>query len=128
MDYLFILGRILLGGYFIISGFNHFKDLTPLTAYAQSKGVPMPKEGVMLTGLMMLLGGLGVLLGVYVTYSIYLLALFLFFASFKMHQFWLLSDSRERMAEEINFKKNLALMGALLILLSLPIPWPMSLM
>ena len=47
MIYLFVLGRILLGGYFIMSGFNHFKNLGMLTGYAQSKGVPMPKAAVM---------------------------------------------------------------------------------
>lgn len=110
-----------------MSGLNHFKHLPMLTGYAQSKGVPMPKEMVMLTGLMMLLGGLGVLLGVYVTWSIYLLVLFLLLASFKMHQFWKVTEPMSRMGEEVNFKKNLALLGALLMLLAIPLPWAMPL-
>ena len=36
--YLFLLGRILLGGYFIISGYRHFEHLANNTAYAASKG------------------------------------------------------------------------------------------
>jgi len=66
MEYLFLLGRILLGGYFIKNGYNHLKNLNMLTGYAQSKGVPMPKIAVFVTGLMLLFGGLGILLGVYV--------------------------------------------------------------
>lgn len=125
--YLFVLGRILLGGYFIMSGLNHFKHLGMLTGYAQSKGVPMPKESVMLTGLMMLLGGLGILLGVYVQLSVLLLSVFLAVTSFKMHQFWKITDQGARMGEEVNFKKNLALLGALLMLLMVPLPWVVSL-
>ena len=128
MEYLFVLGRVLLGGYFILSGINHFKNVQGLAGYARSKGVPMAKEGVLLSGLMMILGGLGVLLGVYIQVSILLLVLFLLVTSLKMHQYWKVTDGMARMGEEINFKKNLALLGALLMLLSLPLPWAFSLM
>ena len=128
MEYLFLLGRVLLGGYFIMSGLKHFMHLENMTGYAKSKGVPMAREGVMASGLMMLLGGLGVLLGIYVSYAIYLLVVFLFVAAFKMHQFWTIAEPMSRMGERINFEKNLALAGALLMLLSLPVPWLMSLM
>ncbi len=127
MEYLFVLGRILLGGYFIMSGANHFKHVKMLTGYTQSKGVPMPREAVLLTGLMMVLGGLGLLLGVYQAFSVLLLAVFLVVTTFTMHQFWKISDHMQRMPEEINFKKNLALLGAVLMVLSIPLPWAVSL-
>ena len=127
MMYLFVLGRILLGGYFIMSGLNHFKHLGMLTGYAQSKGVPMPRESVLLTGLMMVLGGLGILLGVYIQLSVFLLAIFLVVTTFQMHRFWKITDQGAKMGEEINFKKNLALLGALLMLLAIPLPWVTSL-
>lgn len=128
MDYLFLLGRVLLGGYFVMNGIGHFKNLGGMTGYAQSKMVPMPKQAVMLTGLMLLLGGLGILLGVYVGYSIYLLILFLLAVSFKMHKYWKEDEQMSRMGEQINFMKNLALLGALIMLLYIPTPWLMSLM
>ena len=128
MIYLFVLGRILLGGYFIKSGYNHFKNLGMLTGYAQSKGVPMPREAVFLTGLMMVLGGLGVLLGVYVQLSVLLISLFLLSTLVKMHRYWEITDPMARMGEETNFYKNLSLLGAVLMLLAIPLPWVMSLM
>lgn len=128
MIYLFILGRIIVGGYFIMNGYNHFKNLGMLTGYAQSKGVPMAKQAVLLTGLMMLLGGAGIVLGVYVKLSILLVSVFLFGVSFTMHRFWTISDQMARMGEEINFKKNIALMGAMLMILAIPLPWAVSLM
>jgi putative oxidoreductase len=129
MEYylLFVLGRILLGGYFIMSGYNHFKALGMLTGYAQSKGVPMPKESVVLTGVMMFLGGLGILLGVYQGFSILLLSVFLLVATFKMHQYWKESDPTAKMNEQIHFYKNLGLLGAVLMLLVIPLPWAFSL-
>src|SRR3989338_2759588 len=127
MEYLFILGRVLLWGYFLRSGYNHFKNLGMLTGYAQSKGVPMPKEMVMLTGLMMLLGGAGVLLGVYIEFSVLLLSLFLLGTLVKMHKYWEVADPMAQMGESVNFYKNLGLLGAILMLLSIPLPWVMSL-
>lgn len=127
MIYLFLLGRVLLGGYFIMSGFSHFKNLEASAGYAASKGIPMPKVAVMLTGLMMLLGGIGVLLGVYVQCAIFLLSVFLFVTAFKMHQYWAVSDPMGRMGERINFYKNLGLLGAVLMLLAIPLPWALSL-
>ncbi len=111
-----------------MSGLNHFKHLKMFTGYAGSKGVPMPRESVMLTGLMLILGGLGVLLGVYIQLSVLLLSVFLLVTTFMMHQFWKVSDQMARMGEEINFKKNLALLGGVLMLLMIPLPWVWSLM
>jgi len=127
MIYLFVLGRILLGGYFVMAGINHFNNHAMLTGYAQSKGTPMASYAVWLTGLMMLLGGLGILLGVYIELSVFLLALFLIGTSFKMHQYWKVTDQMAKMGEEINFKKNMALLGAVLMLLMIPLPWAVSL-
>jgi putative oxidoreductase len=123
--FLFMLGRIILGVYFVKSGYNHFKNLNGMTGYAQSKGLMMPRESTIVTGAMMLIGGIGVLLGVYVTLSLSLLAIFLFLSAFFMHRYWKETDPMVKMGERINFEKNLALGGAILMLLSLPIPWEM---
>ncbi len=127
MIYLFILGRILLGGYFIMNGYNHFKNLEMLTGYAQSKKVPIPKIAVLMTGLMMFLGGLGILLGIYVQLSVLLLSLFLIGTLIKMHRYWEVADPMARMGEHVNFYKNLGLLGAILMLLAIPLPWVLAL-
>ena len=41
--------------------------------------------------------------------------------------FWNIADPAQRLGEVINFTKNAALMGAALMMLSLPRPWPYSL-
>lgn len=127
MIYLFLLGRVLLGGYFIMSGYNHFKNLQSYSGYTQSKGVPMPTLAVIVTGLMLVLGGLGVLLGIWVNVAILLLVLFLVFVTPKMHAYWSVTDPMQKMGERVNFYKNIGLLGAVLMLTAIPQPWIMSL-
>jgi len=120
---LFLLGRLLFGGYFILSGINHFRMVTPMAGYAQSKGVPVPKAAVEFSGLLLLIGGLSVLLGVYPWVGATALALFLVPVTFTMHAYWKIQDPQMKMAESVNFKKNIALLGAALLLLSISQPW-----
>ena len=47
--------------------------------------------------------------------------------TFPMHNFWAVSDPQMKHAEMINFLKNMAIVGALLLLLAIPQPWPFSL-
>ncbi len=119
METIFLIGRILLGGYFVYSAYNHFKNLKGLTAYASSKKIPMAREGVMISGLVLFVGGATILTGIAVVLGLWLLIAFLLLASFSMHAFWKHPAGMERMNDEINFTKNMALVGALLIILAL---------
>jgi putative oxidoreductase len=126
MEILFLVGRITFGGYFIMAGLNHFKYKKSMARYASSKGVSSPEFAVMGTGLLMLLGGLGVLLGVYTQVALWLLIIFLVPASFKMHNFWTVQDPAAKMSEQINFMKNMALAGAALMMMFISEPWVLS--
>jgi putative oxidoreductase len=79
------------------------------------------------TGVVLLVGGLSMLLGVYPVVGIILLIIFLLGVSFQMHNFWKVADAQMKQIDMINFTKNMALVGALLMFLLLPRPWPMSL-
>lgn len=109
-----------------MNGLNHFMKMGMMKGYAQSKGVPAPALAVSVTGLMILFGGLGVLFGIYIELSVALIAIFLFFVSFKMHNFWKVEDPNMKMMEMVNFTKNMALLGAALLLLAIPQPWVFS--
>lgn len=117
MLYVFILARVLFGGYFIMNGLNHFFKLSNMVPYAASKKVPMPKIAVILSGLMILLGGIGILIGFYVFISVCLIALFLIIVTPMMHDFWNQTDPNMKMMEYVNFTKNLALLGGALAFL-----------
>jgi putative oxidoreductase len=124
---IFVIGRVLLGGFFVNSGINHFKSIAMMSGYAQMKGVPMPKASVAFSGVLLLLGGLSVLLGVYPTVGVASLALFLIPTTYMMHAFWKVEDPMAKMGETVNFMKNTALLGAALTLLAIPQPWTVSL-
>lgn len=112
-----ILGRIMFGMYFVISGLNHFKNKNSMKGYAESKKVPLSHLSVLVTGVMLLVGGLGFVLDMYIQQSAVLLVLFLVPTSFIMHAFWKDTDPMHKMNNQINFMKNLALVGALLMFL-----------
>ncbi len=121
MTILFFIGRIIFGGYFLYNAYSHFAHGKSLAGYSKSKGVPYPEAAVMGTGIMLALGGLGIILGLYVKIALILLIVFLLGTSFMMHAFWKIKDPAARATEMIGFNKNMALVGALLILLAL---WP----
>ena len=110
--YLHILGRVLFGGYFVYSGVNHFLNSKMMSGYAGSKGVPAPMLAVIGSGLLIVLGGLGVLFQMYVQWSLALIVLFLIPVTLMMHNFWADKDPMARMNNRIGFLKNMALLGA----------------
>ena len=123
MDITFLIGRLIFGGYFIMNAWGHFKNLEMLTGYAASKGVPSPRAAVFASGVLLLLGGLGVVFGIAPEASLALLIIFLVPVSFKMHAFWKEADPNAKMMDKIQFMKNMALVGALLMLYAIPVPW-----
>ncbi|SHK56646.1 DoxX family membrane protein [Rhodothermus profundi] len=117
MEIVFWLGRILFGGFFAINGLNHLLKVNQLAPYAASKKVPAPRVAVIATGLLLLAGGLAVLTGLYVRIGLWLLVLFLVLVTPWMHNFWTVQDPMQRMGEQVNFLKNIGLLGAVLLLL-----------
>ncbi|MFM8843645.1 MAG: DoxX family protein, partial [Actinomycetota bacterium] len=87
MDILLIIGRVLFSLIFISSGLSHLTKVEAMTGYAQFKKVPAPKFGVIVSGLMIILGGLYVALGVYADLGGLLIALFCLLTAFMMHNF-----------------------------------------
>jgi uncharacterized membrane protein YphA (DoxX/SURF4 family) len=122
----FLVGRVIFGLYWLRAAFHHFTGLDSIAKYAKSKGAPAPRLAVAGSGIMLLLGGLSMIFGAYPTAGITLLVLFLVAASFKFHNYWRTVDPQMKQADQINFMKNMALVGALLMLLAIPQPWPFS--
>ncbi len=65
MKALFLIGRIVFGGFFLISGFSdlrHYRFFVPLVA---ASGVPFPRFAVIFAGLLIFLGGISIVLGLW---------------------------------------------------------------
>jgi putative oxidoreductase len=114
-----VIGRILFGGFFVLSGVNHFAKLEMMTGYAKYKKLPAAKLGVLISGLMLVVGGAYVLLGFYVDLGALLLAIFLILAAVIFHNFWAENDATAKQNEMLAFMKDIALAGAALVLFAL---------
>jgi len=123
---LFLMGRLIFGGFFLYSGVHHFLDVTTLAQYTGAKGVPMPEAAVLLTGALLIVGAVSILLGIMPRAGLACLILFLAGVTPTMHAFWSVADPQLRQMEMGNFMKNLALMGSALMMLMIPTPWAHS--
>jgi putative oxidoreductase len=117
MDIVVLTGRILFGAFFIVSGINHFQNLVIMSGYAQSKNVPFARLAVIVTGVMLVVGGASVLLGIVPIVGLTVLILFLLSTLITVHDFWNMKDPQQRAAEQVNLLKNVALIGASLALM-----------
>jgi uncharacterized membrane protein YphA (DoxX/SURF4 family) len=119
MTTLIVIGHILFGGYFIYSGWNHFAHMKMLTGYAQSKNIPAPAMMTAVSGALMILGGLLVFFNIQVTVGAILLLIFMLPTTYFMHQFWTVKDPAAQMTERIMFMKNVAIIGAMLMMVGM---------
>lgn len=119
MDFVILIGRILFLLLFFYSAVGHLTQTAGMTAYAQSKGVPAPKAAVVLSGIVLIIGGLSILLGVWPDLGALVLTIFLVLTAFMMHGFWQESDAQTKQTEILQFLKDLSLAGASLALFGL---------
>jgi putative oxidoreductase len=122
MKALLLLGRVLFGGIFVFNGLAHFSQLHDMAPYAASRGVPWPEGLVIVSGTMIILGGLSVILGIAPRIGLGLIVAFLVPVTLVMHAFWALPEA-QRMTEMVNFVKNVGLLGGALGLMAVPVPW-----
>ncbi|MGA1333062.1 MAG: DoxX family protein [Ilumatobacteraceae bacterium] len=116
MDIVMIIGRVLFALVFLASGLNHLTKAKAMIGYAQFKKVPMPAASIYLSGLIMILGGLSVVLGIYADLGSVALAALLIIMAVKMHDFWAQTDPQAKQAETAGFFKNVSMAGAALFM------------
>jgi putative oxidoreductase len=119
MDVLVLIGRIVFAALFLVSAFGHFGQTKAMTAYAQSKGVPAAGLAVLVGGVLLALGAVSILLGLWPDLGALLLVVFLVPTALLMHGFWREKDAQAKQMEQVQFFKDMALAGASLMLFAL---------
>jgi len=114
---------ILLGIFFLLNGINHFYITQVLKEYAKKRGLIAPKIMVFMAGVLLVLGGLTLMTGVWITQGIIALCVFLILASFMLHKFWKEKKRMMIMLEAMHFVKNWAIMFELLYIASVIEGW-----
>ncbi|WP_436929478.1 DoxX family membrane protein [Halosimplex halobium] len=117
-EVVFLLARVLFGGVLAFMGLNHFSGVEQMSGYAEMKGIPAPAFSVVASGVVLVLGGLGIVLGVAPVLAAGALATFLLVSAVTMHDFWAVPDDQTQ-DEMTGFLKNVALAGGALALLAL---------
>ena len=123
----FLVGRILVGCYYLQGAYHHFANMAQLSRAAAAHGVPAPEVSVIVAGLLLLIAGVSFLLGVFPRLGVAAIVLFLVPVTLIMHAFWADIDPMQRQANIVNFSKNVGLLGSSLMFLAVPRPWPYSL-
>ncbi len=109
-----LVARILFALLFLGTGFGHLAQTDAMAGYAASKGVPSARPAVLVSGVLLVAGGLSVLLGVYGDVGALVLAATVAVITAFMHRFWTEDDPTTRQTEQITLMKNVAVIGGAL--------------
>jgi uncharacterized membrane protein YphA (DoxX/SURF4 family) len=121
-----MIGRIVLGLYYLLTGLMDLLNYKMLAGYAASKGVPAPEAAVIVAHLLLVLAGLCFLSGWRPALGVAAVVVFMIPVTFAMHAFWAETAPQMKQMQMINFTKNMALLGSALMFLGIPRPWPYS--
>lgn len=121
----FLMGRIIVGAFFLFNGVDHFVNRTMLAGIAAQKGIPFPEIAILASGVLLLIAGVSFLFGWKPVVGIAAVTVFLVPVSITMHAFWNEAGAA-RMADMANFTKNIALLGAAWMFAAIPRPWSAS--
>jgi len=112
----FVVGRSLLGLYFIVPGLSKVFDYMGTLALMQMKGVPLSSVLLPLTITIQVIGGFFLILGKSLRLSALLLFGLTITINVYIHDFWTLAGDPSQAHEVQNFIKNLAIAAGLLVL------------
>ena len=117
MSFVILIGRILFGLIFVGSGAaGHLQQADATAGYAEMRGLSNSKMLVQISGVLILLGGLGVIFGVWADLAALGLVVYTLIAGFMIHHFWTDTDEMTKNMEMSLFMKNLSIAGGGLIL------------
>jgi putative oxidoreductase len=113
-DVLLLIARILLGFIFVRSGWGKVMDLGAFAAGMPGRGVPLWLGYV--AGPVEFLGGIALIFGFATRYAAMLMLLFVIVATLTSHRYWEFTDATQRRLQDVNFYKNVCIMGGLIAL------------
>jgi putative oxidoreductase len=110
-----LAGRILISVMFLISGFFKVGGYAQIVGYAAAVHLPAPGVAIAAAAAVELGCGLAILTGLRTRFAAWLLFLYLIPVTYFFHNFWA-AQGMEQQTQMINFLKNAAIMGGLLVL------------
>jgi len=114
-DLVLLLGRVLLGGIFVFSGYFKVTAVSAFAATLEQRGVPFASVMGPIGAYVEFLGGLAIVLGIEVRNAALLMIAFVIVATLISHRFWELQDAA-RTAQQTQFLKNVGIAGGFFVL------------
>lgn len=111
-----VLGRVLLGLYFLVPGLMKIAGYAGMLAYMTQHNVPLTQPLLLLTIALEVGGGLALITGWQTQAIAFVLAGLTLLINLYMHDFWNVYEGGSQQHETQNFIKNMAIFGGLLIL------------
>lgn len=113
-----IVGRILIGGYFLQAGIRNAMKLEPHTGILGRFGVPLPRVALYIGLALQILGGVSVVLGFYPAWGAAALIVFTILANALYHNFTRFTGE-ERTGHLNSVLTNLGMIGGLLLVIAI---------
>lgn len=114
-DTLILLARLLLMTLFLITGWQKLTGFAGTAKYMASTGSPAPQVATAIAIFMEFFVGIALILGIWTRPLALLFFAFTLATAFMGHPYWKL-EGAARHDNQINFYKNLSIMGGLLLL------------
>jgi putative oxidoreductase len=118
-----LLGRLLMGSYFILPGLMKITSYQATTDAMLTHSVPAAALLLPVTIIIQLVAGLAIIIGFNGKFAAFILAGLTLMINIYMHDFWSMAQGLERGHELQNFIKNMAIMAGLLMLANLGTGW-----
>jgi putative oxidoreductase len=115
-DWAALLGRVILALMFVLAGYGKITGFDGTVGYIASKGLPMPQLLAVIAILIEVGGGIAVILGWKTRWAALAFIVFLIVITPIFHNFWAV-PAEQVMGQQINFLKNLSILGGMLLLL-----------
>jgi putative oxidoreductase len=115
-DLALLVGRVAFASLFLPSGLSKLMNLQAFMYNIDGRGVPFAPVLAPLGAALEFLGGLALLLGVQVRFASVMLLLFTVAATLIAHRFWEYRPGAAHQMQQINFFKNVAIVGGFVFL------------
>ncbi|WP_241613458.1 DoxX family protein [Rosenbergiella epipactidis] len=110
-----LIARILLMLLFVIFGYQKLIHFGGTVDYMKALGTPLPTVGALIAVVLEFFAGLAIMLGFFTRPIAIIMSIYTLATAIIGHPFWSISGAAQ-MAAEINFYKNISIIGGLLLL------------
>ena len=114
-DWAALLGRILLAGLFVVSGFGKITGFEGTAGYIAAKGLPLPQVLTAIAIVIEIGGAAAIVAGWKTRWAALALAVYVIVITPVFHNYWA-APPAEMMEQQINFLKNASILGGMLLL------------